>query len=105
MTTNISAVVQITAPIDISAEVSTNETTLQAEVAQAGTGTGGIAAFVHNQPSPSATWTINHNLGYRPSVELIDAGSQEFNADVTHPTVNQAVINLSVATAGLARLL
>ena len=66
---------------------------------------GGLSAFVHNQASASFTWTINHNLGYRPSVELFDAGSQEFDAEVTHPTVNQTVVNLSVSTAGFARLL
>jgi hypothetical protein len=65
----------------------------------------GLSAFVHNQASASFTWTINHNLGYRPSVELFDAGSQEFDAEVTHPTVNQTVVNLSVSTAGFARLL
>jgi len=63
------------------------------------------AAYVHNQVLVSSTWTINHNLGYRPSVELFDAGSQEFDAEVSHPTVNQTVVSLTIATSGFARLL
>jgi hypothetical protein len=68
-------------------------------------GAGGGTAYVHNQDSASFVWTINHNLGYKPSVELFDSGSQEFNADVSHPTVNQTVVNLTVPTSGFARLL
>jgi hypothetical protein len=54
---------------------------------------------------PATTWTINHNLGYRPSVELLDSGSQEIDADVSHPSVYQTVVTLNPATAGLARLI
>lgn len=64
-----------------------------------------VFSYVHNQASASFVWTINHNLGYRPSVELFDAGSQEFDGEVSHPTVNQAVVTLAIATAGFARLI
>jgi hypothetical protein len=66
---------------------------------------GGGAAYVHTQASPATTWTINHNLGFRPSVELLDSGSQEIDGDIAHPTVNQTVVTLNPATAGLARLI
>lgn len=68
-------------------------------------GSDGITPYIHNQVSASFVWTINHNLGYRPSVELFDAGSQEFDAQVSHPTVNQTVVTMTVATSGFARLL
>ena len=68
-------------------------------------GGGGIAAYVHTQASPATTWTINHNLGFRPSVELLDTGSQEIDGAIAHPSVNQTVITLNPATAGLARLI
>lgn len=70
-----------------------------------GGGGGGIAAYVHTQASAATTWTINHNLGFRPTVELLDSGSQEIDGAIAHPTVNQTVITLNPATAGLARLL
>jgi hypothetical protein len=72
---------------------------------QGPSGGGGAAAYVHTQASPATTWTINHNLGYRPTVELLDSGSQEIDGAISHPTVNQTVVTLNPATAGLARLI
>jgi len=66
---------------------------------------GAISPYVHTQSTAATTWTINHNLGFRPSVELLDSGSQEIDADVSHPSVNQTVVTLKAATAGLARLI
>lgn len=62
------------------------------------------AGYNHQQSTASTTWTINHNLGFRPSVELLDSGSQEIEGEVSHPSVNQTVVTLTLATAGLARL-
>lgn len=66
---------------------------------------GNPAAYVHTQATPSSSWIINHNLGYRPSVELLDAGSQEIEGEIAHPSINQTVVGLSPPTAGLARLI
>ena len=86
--------------------VSKGDTTVVtiATAGQQGPGGGG-AAYVHTQASPATTWTINHNLGFRPSVELLDSGSQEIDGAIAHPTVNQTVVTLNPATAGLARLI
>lgn len=62
------------------------------------------AFYLHTQAMPSTTWTINHNLGYRPAVELLDAGSQEIDGEIAHPSANQTVVTLNPATAGIARL-
>lgn len=62
------------------------------------------AAYVYTQAVAASTWTINHNLGFVPSVEVFDSGSQEIEADVSHPTTNQTVILFSVPLAGFARL-
>ena len=67
-------------------------------------GPAGSGGYVFTQTTPSTTWTINHNLGFRPSVELLDTGSQEIDGEVAHPSVNQTVVTLNPATAGLARL-
>lgn len=60
--------------------------------------------YVHNQATPATVWTINHNLGYRPAVELFDAGGNEFDADIVHTSVNQVVVHLNIAATGTARL-
>lgn len=74
-------------------------------ITQGPQGPSGAAAFVYQQTAPATTWTINHNLGYKPSVELLDSGSQEIDGDVSHPSDNQTVVTLNPASAGLARLI
>lgn len=56
------------------------------------------------QLTPATTWNINHNLGYRPSVEVFSVGGAEIDAEVLHLSVNQTQIHFVVATAGSARL-
>lgn len=61
------------------------------------------AAFVHTQGSPATTWTVNHNLGYRPTVQIYNASNFEVEAEIESPTTNQVIVRFSTATAGFAR--
>lgn len=61
--------------------------------------------FVFIQPTPSATWVINHDLGHIPSVELFDPDDSEIDAEIGHPTENQTVVHFSIPIAGSARLI
>jgi hypothetical protein len=63
----------------------------------------GSPNFVHTQGSASTTWTVNHNLGFRPSVEVFSVGGAEIDAEVLHTSINQTVISFNTATAGSAR--
>lgn len=65
-------------------------------------GSGG--GLTVSQPTPSAQWTINHNLGYKPAVDLFDVGGNEFDAEVLHLSNNTLQVNLLVPLAGFARL-
>lgn len=67
-------------------------------------GPSGTGGYNHSQGSASNTWTINHNLGYKPSVTLFTLGGVEFDAEVIHTSVNQCVVSLVIPTAGTARL-
>ena len=60
----------------------------------------GAVPTVYQQTTPSAMWTINHNLGYYPKVQVFSAGSVELMCDISHTSVNQVVINLNVAQSG-----
>lgn len=60
-------------------------------------------AFEHTQSAPSATWTINHNLGFRPSVTLFTVGGVEFEAEIIHLSDNQCVVYIATSIAGQAR--
>jgi hypothetical protein len=61
--------------------------------------------YRHNQTTPSSIWTITHNLGYMPSVELLSAGSQEVEGDVLHINQNVTVAYFTTPIAGYARLI
>lgn len=65
---------------------------------------GPAGGYVYQQLVASETWIINHGLGYFPSVELLDSGSQEIDGHVYHTSVSQTIVNLTPATAGIARL-
>jgi hypothetical protein len=66
-------------------------------------GASGDASYRHTQTTPATTWTINHNLGKYPSIELLTVGSVKFFAEITHPNSNQSIISLAIATAGIAQ--
>lgn len=66
--------------------------------------TSTIQAYIHNQTVASATWTITHNLGFKPSVELFNSGSQEIEGDVVHASYNVTIVYFTQAITGFARL-
>jgi hypothetical protein len=67
-----------------------------------GGGGAGAPSYLHPQPAASTTWTVNHNLGYRPAVTALSVGGVEMFAAVVHTSVNQAVITFDQPTAGQA---
>jgi hypothetical protein len=59
--------------------------------------------FVFSQLTPSALWTVNHNLGFKPDVSLYTSGGLEFIAEVLHISDNQLTITLQTPISGFAR--
>ncbi len=66
-------------------------------------GGGGGDGYNHTQNSASTTWTVNHNLGRVPVVEVRSVGGVLIEADVTHTSNNQTVIQFATAQTGTAR--
>lgn len=64
----------------------------------------GDVHFAFDQASTALTWTINHNLGKRPSVITTDVDGNEFYGTIEHVTNNQVKIYYSVAVSGKAYL-
>lgn len=60
--------------------------------------------YRHVQSSASSVWTINHNLGKRPSVEITDSAGTQMMAPVKWTSDNQIVITFSAPTSGVAYL-
>jgi hypothetical protein len=65
-------------------------------------GGGSAPRHIHTQASASATWTINHNLGLRPQVEVLSPGGVQVEAAVQHITDNQTVITFNTPQTGQA---
>ena len=68
----------------------------------AGTFSPGDVAYTHTQAVSSATWTINHNLGFNPVAVVLDSGGTQCEGSITYPTVNQMVIQFTGAFTGVA---
>jgi hypothetical protein len=87
----------------VTAPCATQSVTVITEGPQGPKGDAGVG-YIYTQQSPASTWTINHLLGFKPSVDIYDSGSQQISADVSHPSLNQSVILFTASTAGFARL-
>lgn len=67
-------------------------------------GTPATGAGTDFPQSAALQWTINHNFGYRPSVELTDTAGNEIDAEIRHLSANTVQVTFLVPTAGIARL-
>jgi hypothetical protein len=61
-------------------------------------------SYVHNQSISSATWTISHNMGFFPSVSVVDNGGNVVVGDVLYISENQVSISFSASFGGKAYL-
>ena len=67
-------------------------------------GDGSDKHYEHTQSTPSAVWTIVHNLGKKPAVTVIDSGGNEWQTAVEHVSENQCVVRFSAPFSGVAFL-
>jgi hypothetical protein len=58
--------------------------------------------YVHTQGSPSAIWTINHNLGGQPTAVVLDSAGTQCEGTFSYPSNNQMVITFTAAFSGTA---
>lgn len=60
--------------------------------------------FVFEQAVASDTWTIEHNLGKKPSVTVVDSADNVFYPAVQYINENKLVVTMNGATTGKAYL-
>lgn len=60
--------------------------------------------YVHVQDAAAAVWTITHNLGYYPSVTIVDSAGSEVVGDITYPDQNTVTATFGGAFGGRAYL-
>lgn len=65
-------------------------------------GTGGAASTAYGILTPSNTWTVVHNLGYRPQLHVEDSSGRVVHGQVEHVSNTTVVIYFSDPFAGTA---
>jgi len=70
------------------------------------TGPQGVSggSFVFTQASPASTWTIAHNLGYRPNISVVDSAGSQVEGNTVWTDNNNLTITFSGAFSGVAYL-
>jgi len=63
---------------------------------------GGDARFVYTQPSPSASWSVAHNLGKRPAIEVVDSAGTVVYGEYLYIDDNNVRLNFSAPFSGAA---
>lgn len=61
-------------------------------------------AYTHVQSASASVWTIDHNLGFNPNIQVIDSSGANVEGDITYPTLNRVVLTFSGAFTGTAYL-
>ena len=61
-------------------------------------------SFTYEQQSSSTTWSITHNLGYRPAVFITDYTKNTLEGDISHTSNNNLVITFTDSVVGYAYL-
>ena len=65
---------------------------------------GNTRRHVHSQPSAAETWTINHSLGGRPSITVVDTADTVVIGEVTYISDSQIIVEFTSAFSGFAYL-
>lgn len=61
-------------------------------------------SYRHNQSTNSNEWIIIHNLGYKPSVTVIDLDGDVINGDITYDSDNKVTLTFAQPIKGEAYL-
>ena len=89
--------INITSPTTASVNVKSTSNVTSVSVSR-----GGDKNYVHEQSSPSTTWTVNHNLNKRVAVSVVDSAGTVIICDVRYVSDNQVVLTFDAATSGNA---
>jgi len=89
--------INITSPTTASVNVKSTSNVTSVSVSK-----GGDKNYVHEQSSPSTTWTVDHNLNKRVAISVVDSAGTVIICDVRYVSDNQVVLTFDAATSGNA---
>lgn len=65
---------------------------------------GNTQTYVYQQDVPTDIWIIVHNLGYYPSISVVDSSSRKVYGDEEYININTVKVSFDGAFAGKAYL-
>ena len=66
--------------------------------------TVGRVSYIHTQGVASATWIINHNLGFYPNLTVQDSAGTIYEGEITYTNSDSLTVTFSSAFSGKAYL-
>ncbi len=63
-----------------------------------------LVSYTHNQASVASTWTIVHNLNFRPNVTVFDSANTMVEGSITHISTTELSVSFSAGISGTAHL-
>jgi len=64
--------------------------------------TVGRVSYEHMQGSASNSWTITHNLGFKPNVTVIDSAGNIVEGEIAYTNTNSLTVSFQSAFSGTA---
>lgn len=63
-----------------------------------------LSAYRHSQGVASAVWVIDHGLGYRPNVTVLDSSGREVVGELDYPSDTRVIVTFAAPFGGEAYL-
>jgi len=60
--------------------------------------------YTHEQAVPSDTWEIEHGMGFKPFVLIMNSAGERVYGWEEHPTINKVILKWDAAFSGTAYL-
>lgn len=64
--------------------------------------TATLSSYIHIQSVPASTWNVNHNLGVRANITVVDSSENQVEGDITYQDDNTIIIEFSGSFSGKA---
>ena len=95
---------QVNIAQDVPNQVIVNQDVANQVLIRTGGAAGNTRRHVHNQGQASDTWIINHTLGGKPQVTVVDSADTHVFGEVQYISNAQVTVSFSAAFSGYAYL-
>lgn len=82
-----------------------NTVVVQSPGPQGPSGDPATIFYTHTQATPAAVWTINHNLGGKPTAVVLDSANTQCEGTFSYPSNDQMIITFTSAFTGVAYII